>query len=150
MSDRPFEIGAEGVDAAAIVAEVQARVRARRAAGDYQDPRIARAERANLSNLKGDQDFQLFYLECLRDAIFVDINDFDIVERRARFSGLLVALKRALWKLLKFYTYRLWSQQNQVNGLLFSAIESADGAARERIAALEQRVAELENRSGRS
>ena len=42
----------------------------------------------------------------------------EIYERRARFTKPLVVLKRAIWKLLKFYTYRLWSQQNQVNGLL--------------------------------
>ena len=143
-----FEIGAEGIDTAAIVADIRATVERKMAAGDYTDPRIARAERANLDNLKDDEDFMTFYRDCLRDAFFVDINDFEIVERRARFRRPLVAFKRALWGLLRFYTYRLWSQQNQVNGLLLSALESADNRNREKLRELEERIAQLEKPSG--
>ena len=85
------------------------------------------------------------YLACLRDAVFVDINDFDIRERRRLGAGLLVALKRGVWKLLKFYTYRLWSQQNQVNGLLLAAKEEIDARYRERLQELEARLARLES-----
>lgn len=144
MSAAMFDVGAEGIDTERLVADIQARVEEKRRSGIYTDARIARAERANLAHLRGDQDFLSFYLQCLREAVFVDINDFEIVERRARWSGLLVALKRTIWKLLKFYTYRLWSQQNQINGLMLSAVESADSSYRERMAALEKRVAELE------
>ena len=55
--------------------------------------------------------------------------------------------KQSVWKLLKFYTYRLWSQQNQVNGLLLSASEEIDRKYRDKIKALEDRVATLESRS---
>ena len=75
-----------------------------------------------LQNLRDEEEFMEFYLGCLRDAVFVDINDFEIVERRQRFSRALVALKRSIWNLLKFYTYRLWSQQNLV--YLFQRPES--------------------------
>jgi hypothetical protein len=82
--------------------------------------------------------------------VFVDINDFEIVERRPVFGRLLVRLKRAIWKLLKFYTYRLWSQQNQVNGLLLAALEGLESSTQEKLRALEARLAELEKaqRSG--
>lgn len=144
MSSHIFEIGAEGIDTERIVEEIQSTVAEKMQQGHYTDARVARAERTNLSNLKDEEEFLSFYLECLRDTIFVDISDFDIVERRQRFSSLLVTLKRIIWKLLKFYTYRLWSQQNQVNGLLLSAVEGSDNRSRERITALEKRVAELE------
>ncbi len=144
MSDTQFQIGAEGIDAARLVEEIRAAVAAKREAGRYADVRVARAERANLSHLQNQEEFLEFYLDCLRDAVFVDIGDFEIIERRARFSRALIQLKRVIWKLLKFYTYRLWSQQNLVNGLLLSAVETADQRHRERLRALEARIENLE------
>ncbi len=144
--DKQLEINAPGVDAAAIVEEIKATVERKRAEGAYADPLVARAERSNLTNLQNDDDFFDFYMSCLRQAFVVDINDFAIVERRARFGRLLVALKTVIWKLLKFYTYRLWTQQNQINGLLLSALESSEQTHRNRIQALEERIAELESK----
>jgi len=147
MTEKPmFEIGAGGVNAAAIVADIRATVADKMARGVYTDPRVARAERTNLINLRNEEHFLAFYLECLREAVFVDINDFEIYERRRNLGGLLIGLKRAIWKLLKFYTYRLWSQQNQVNGLLLSAIEGVEMKYRDRIKELEDQIAELKGK----
>jgi hypothetical protein len=146
VEDDTFEIGADGVDVEQLVRAVRERVAEKTRLGLYTDGRVARAERTNLAALRDEAQFLSFYLDCLREAVLVDINDFEIHERRARFSRLLVLLKQAIWKLLKFYTYRLWSQQNQVNGLLLSAIESTESRAREKLAELERRVAELEQR----
>ena len=146
MSEPIFEINAPGIDTNAIVADIQASVAEKMKKGLYADADIVRAERTNLANFKDIDAFQTFYLECLRDAVFVDINDFAIVERRAGFGRLLRHIKRVLWKLLKFYTYRLWSQQNQVNGLLLSAIETTESRYRDRIDKLEKRIAQLEGK----
>jgi hypothetical protein len=145
--DDLFEIGADSIDTGEIVRRIKERVEQRKRDGFYTDARVARAERMNLMNLKGDRDFQQFFLECLRDAVFVDISDYEIVERRARLARALKSLKKTIWKLLKFYTYRLWSQQNQVNGFLLAAVEGTDRSLRERIDALEKRISALENSS---
>lgn len=137
-------IGADGIDAEAIVADIRARVAEKRRQGAWSDPRIARAERHNLLNLKDDEEFLSNYLDCLRLIVQVDINDFEIYERRPRFAKLLVRLKKGIWGLLRFYTYRLWSQQNQVNSVMFSAIELLSRRSADRVKALETRVAELE------
>jgi hypothetical protein len=63
---------------------------------------------------------------------------------------MLVGLKKILWKLLKFYTYRLWSQQNQVNGLLVTALEGLDEKYRNRLRDLERRLADLEKEKAES
>ena len=144
MPNRDVEIGADGIDVDRLVEAIHARVETRMAEGAYATPEVARAERMNLANLNSEDEFLSFYLECLRDASVVDINDFEIIERRAHLGRLLVALKRSLWKLLKFYTYRLWSQQNLVNGLLVSAVDSLESRNRDRIGKLEARIAELE------
>lgn len=146
MNDTGFRVGAEGVDVDALMREVRETVARKLAEGAYADVRVARAERTNLSKLKDQSEFFALYLESLRDAVFVDINDFPIHERRRLAGPLLVRLKKAIWGLLKFYTYRLWSQQNEVNGLLLSLAEELDAKHTARIQALEKRIAELESR----
>lgn len=147
MSESTIEIGANGVDVPRVVAEIQAAVDEKFKNGVYADTAIARAERFNLINLKTD-DFASFYLQCLRDSVNVDISDFPIRERRAALAPVLVRLKKTIWSLLKFYTYRLWSQQNQVNALLVAGLEGVEEKYRDRVAKLEARVAELEKRTG--
>lgn len=149
MNEEPlFEIGADGVDAAQIVRTIQERVARKRAEGVYNDIRIAQAEKNNLDYLQNEEALADLYLETLRDAVYVDINDFAIHEQRRVGAPLLVCMKKTIWKLLKFYTYRLWSQQNQVNGLLLSAIENIEQRYRRKISDLEQKVAELEKKNG--
>lgn len=143
MPDPVFQVGAEGVDVEKIMAEIEASVTAKMNAGVYRDAWVSRAERTNLVNLKDDDGFVRFYLECLRNSVFIDINDFEIQERR-RAGALLVVLKKLIWKLLKFYTYRLWSQQNQVNGMLVTAVEGVDQKYRNRLKGIERRLAALE------
>ena len=143
-SEKVLSIGAEGIDVDQVVGEIQAAVDRKMAEGTYSSAIVARAEKTNLVTLRGNDDFVTFYLSCLRDAVYVDIGDFEIREQRRALAKPLVALKKTIWKLLKFYTYRLWSQQNQVNGLAISAIEAVQEKAAEKIAGLEKRIAELE------
>lgn len=143
-----FQIGAEGVDVERLMAEIEAAVARKTAAGAYRDPQIAQAERTQLAQLKDDESFLRFYLDCLRQAVAVDINDFEIRERRSVGGPLLIGLKKLIWQLLKFYTYRLWTQQNQVNALLVSAVEGLDDRYRTRLQDLERRLALLEGRRG--
>ena len=139
-----ISIGADGIDAGAVVAQIQAEVARKRAAGAYDEARVARAERNNLLTLKDDASFMEQYLLCLRQIVAVDINDFEIIEKRGRFAPALVRLKKAIWKLLKFYTFRLWSQQNQTNALLLAAVEIMETRHRREIAGLRERLAKLE------
>ncbi len=140
-----FEVGASAIDVEALVEDIRRTVDQKRKEGVYNDPRIAQAERTNLSSLKDDEAFLQLYLDSLRDAVYIDINDFEIVDRNPRIGKLLVMLKKVIWSLLKFYTYRLWSQQNQVNGLLLGAVEAAEERHREKTEQLEKRIAALES-----
>ena len=146
IKDDLFRIGADDIDAAAVVADIRATVERKMAEGVYTDVRIATAERTHLAAGHSADGFADYYLRCLREAAFVDITDFEIHERRSAFALLLVRLKRGIWSLLRFYTYRLWSQQNEVNGLLVTGLESVDEKYGQRVRTLEARVAELENR----
>lgn len=133
------------MDTEKIVAEIQAEVARKRDAGVYNDARIARAERHNLIHMQDNDELLRFYLTTLRDIVTVDISDWSIKDRRGGFAGnALVKFKNVIWKLLKFYTYRLWSQQNQVNGLMHTAVEGTFNNYERRIAELEARIVALE------
>jgi phosphopantetheinyl transferase (holo-ACP synthase) len=80
----------------------------------------------------------------LHDTAFVNFGDFEIIERRKHLGKPLVAFKKIIWSLLRFYTFRLWSQQNDVNGFLLSSLQVIHENANEKIARLEARIAELE------
>ncbi len=145
MTESIFKINTPDIQTEKIIADIREAVAEKMKDGRYSDAVVARAERTNLTSLQNDDEFMEFYIECLRDSVFVDINDFEIIERRSSLSNIFVSIKRLIWKSLKFYTYRLWSQQNQVNGLLLSAIENMEKRYKDKISALESRVAELEN-----
>ena len=144
MKEEAVKIGAQGIDTDAVIREAEAAVAHKREDGTYSAAGLDGKKPINPLVFKNDEAFLAFYLESLRDTAFVDISDFEIEERRPRFSGLLIRLKKTIWSLLKFYTYRLWSQQNQINGLLLSAIEGIHERNQEEISQLKARVAELE------
>lgn len=140
-----FTIGAGGIDAHALVNQIREEVGRKTREGVYRDARIARAERHNLIHMQDSDELLKYYLTALRDTVHVDMNDYAIKDKRSGWKGsLLVKFKTVLWKLLKFYTYRMWSQQNQVNGLIVTALDSSQQNADKRIAALEARIAILE------
>lgn len=144
MNKTELTIGAEGIDSEAIVASIRESVNEKMKNGFYNDPAISRAEKANISHITTDDEFLALFLDNLRDTAFVDINDFDITERRKTMPGLLVLFKQLIWKSLKFYTYRLWSQQNQVNGIMLAAMEGVHSSFRQKISDLEDRIDQLE------
>jgi hypothetical protein len=147
MEKDRVNIGANTMDTAAVIRDAKAEVQRKREDGTYSAAGLDKVKLTNPLEFKNDDTFLRFYLESLRETAFVDINDFDIEERRSRFNGCLVRLKKSIWGVLKFYTYRLWSQQNQVNGLLLSAIEGIHERHQEQIQQLESRITELEKQT---
>ena len=143
-----IEIGADGIDAHKIVEQIRAAVADKRARGVYDDEIVARAERNNLLLIEDDKQFMEQYLRCLRQIVPVDINDFEIMEKRGSLRPLMILLKKTIWKLLKFYTYRLWSQQNQTNAVLLAAIETMNRRHKSEISRLESRIEALESGRG--
>lgn len=139
-----IQIGADGIDVHALVEQILDTVADKRARGVYDDDVVARAERNNLLLLQDDAQFMEQYLTCLRQIVPVDINDFDIVEKRGALAPVSLLVKKSLWKLLKFYTYRLWSQQNQTNAVLLAAIEIMNRKHKAEISELKERIESLE------
>lgn len=144
QTEPAISIGADGIDVHALEERILSAVADKRARGVYDDEVVARAERNNLLLLQDDAQFMDQYLQCLASIVPVDINDFEIVERHGALAPVLVKVKTAIWKLLKFYTYRLWSQQNQTNGVLLAAVELMQRRHRAEISELKERIEALE------
>ena len=62
-----------------------------------------------------EQEFLQYYLRLIQSTCDINIGDFEIVNKGGFLGKPVVALKKVLWKLLKFYTYRLFSQQKEFN-----------------------------------
>ena len=144
MNDSLFQIGADGVDADRVSKEIRAEADRKTQQGLYAEAFGKRGAKIDLRKLAKDGTLIDSYVEALRSGIFVDINDFEIRETRTFLTGFFIGLKRLIWNALRFYTYRLWTQQNEVNGLLLSTVEALDAAHRDKIAELEARIRNLE------
>ena len=150
LNSEEVRIGAKGIDTAAIVDECRRAVAAKKADGAYRAANLDETKVTNPIEFRNDAEFLTFYLESLRESAFVDISDFEIEEKRPRFRKAVIGLKKTIWNLLKFYTYRLWSQQNQINGLLLSAIEGIHERQQAEIAKLKARIEQLEKQQNTS
>lgn len=137
-------ISAPGLDTDRIIREIEGAVKEKQASGAYKAAGLEDQELRTPLSFRNSESFLTFYLENLRENAFVDICDFEIIERRSWFKRPLVRLKKLIWSMLRFYTYRLWSQQNQINGLLLAAIEGIHEQQIEKIDLLEARIQALE------
>ena len=141
-----IKIGTDGLNVEDIVRQIHERADARRNNGEFDMNAIARAERFNLSTLTDDDQFFERYIDCLGIIFNVNINDYEIVEHRSFLAPFLKRFKKFIWKILKFYTYHLWSQQNQVNHAFHSGFKLITSHEKGQIDKLQKRIDELEAR----
>lgn len=147
MKEYGVKIGADGIDTDALVKEIKERAAARVKNGEFDGDTISRAERFNLSAIKDNDEFFDLYLTSISSITQVDIGDFEIVEHRSSvFAPFLIRLKKTIWSLLRFYTYRLWSQQNRANNLVYSAFVLQTQRHRDQMAKLQEQIEALEKR----
>ena len=145
MSENNLDIQAAGIDVNEIVLEIQREVAAKTASGEYNDALISQAERSNLFNMKDDDEFLDYYINCMSRASQVDIRAFEIPDPKGGPMGkALKKLKQSIWGLLKFYTYRMWTQQNQINSLVVNGITVVKDKLTENQDAQEKRISQLE------
>ncbi len=140
----PLEVFAEGLDTSRAAKEIATSAEARHAQAALSYDALYSGRMRTPESFATNTEFLERFLAVMQDNAFVDISDFDIVERRQRWNWILVAIKKAVWNLLRFYTYRLWSQQNEINGFMLAALEGMQAAAKEREDLLEKRVRQLE------
>ena len=113
--EKLFEVGAEGVDVEKIMRGIQARIEEKKKAGYYDQYDLSGIPRLELENIDSEEEFLNYYMEILQRTCDVNIGDFPIRNEGGLLGGVEVIVKKTIWKLLKFYTYRLFTQQKEFN-----------------------------------
>jgi hypothetical protein len=113
--EKIVEIGAEGIDVEAIMKKIRASIEEKKKAGVYEKYDLSGIPRLEIENIATEEEFLNYYVEILQRTCDVHIGDFEIINEGGFFGRIEVVVKKIIWKLLKFYTYRLFSQQKEFN-----------------------------------
>ena len=143
-----IRIGAEGVDVARVMNEIRADVKSKKEAGLYEHLDFVNLDKYHLDAISDDNELLFHYFRLLYLTSEIDINDFEIKKKHGLFAGAEVLLKKIIWKLLKFYTFRLFSQQINFNGSIVSTLKCINRKIDSRDQLLEKRIAALEQKLG--
>lgn len=142
MSKQFFSIGAEGISQEKIAEEIEALVAKKKSEGVYNN--ISLNSDYDFLKLSNEEDFIKYYLKIIRHSWEIDVNDFEIPRKKGFVGYCEHLLKKIIWKLLKFYTYRLFSQQIEFNSQIRNAIIAVHEDISSRIEILEKRLDKIE------
>lgn len=131
-----FEIKTPGVDVKEIMREIEARVEEKKAQGIYEKYNLRQVAQLEMENIKDETQYLQWLLKVLDRSWDVDIGDPQIVNKGGIFGKPEVWLKKIIWHLMKFYTYRLFSQQKEFNSQVVIAL----GLLSKRLEKLEERL----------
>ncbi len=121
-----FSIDSDRIDVQAIIGAVKERVERKKAAGVYEKYNLVGVTRLEVSQAKSEEEFLRYHLKSLRKSWEIDIGDFEIPSKGGLLGRPAVWLKKAIWFLLKFYTFRMFTQQRDFNLQLVNALQSLD------------------------
>jgi hypothetical protein len=115
LSEDAFSIDIDGMDVEEIVRAVKERVEKKRAAGVYKKYNLVGITRLEIAQAKSEEDFLRYHLKSLRKSWEIDIGDFEIPSKGGLSGRPAVWLKKVIWNLLRFYTFRMFTQQRDFN-----------------------------------
>ena len=119
--DKIFEIAADKVDVEKIMSTIRTRIEEKKKAGLYNQYNLSGISRLELEHLSSEEELLDYHLETLMRTGDIYIGDFEIVNKGGFLGPIEVLIKKIIWKLLKFYTYQLFSQQKEFNCQLTNA-----------------------------
>ena len=122
--ERTFQIQTDGVDVDEVMRLVRERVEKKRAAGVYDRYNLTGITKLEVAEAKSEEDFLRYSLKMLQRTHEIDIADFPIPNKGGPFGWLAVIVKKILWHLLKFYTWRMWTQQREFNAQVVNTLRA--------------------------
>jgi len=131
-----FEIKTPGVDVKELIREIEERVEEKKAQGIYDQYHLKNIAQLELENIKDETQYLEWLLKVLDRSWDIHIGDPQIINKGGILGYPVVWLKKIIWQLLKFYTYRLFSQQKEFNSQVVIAV----GLLAKRLEKLEQRL----------
>ena len=115
MQERFAEIGADGVDVDKIMQKIERTVTEKEARGVYKKHKLNGIGSLEIKELKDSTEILGHVVNFMKKSCEIDISDFEIVNKGGLLGRVEVAVKKVVWKLLKFYTYRMFMQQREFN-----------------------------------
>ena len=122
--EETFRITGDAINVTEIMEKLKQRVKEKREAGLYDKYNLSKASRLGIDEIQSEEEFLEYYLKLIEETADVDISDFEIVSKGGLQGRFIVGVKTIIWKLLKFYTYRLFSQQKEFNAQAVNTIMS--------------------------
>jgi len=84
------------------------------------------------------------FLEMLRHKSQIDTQTFTMPRKPGLWGGLMVAVRKLLWKILRYQHDRMSIRQNRVNSWIISLVESRTESIQADMNQLQKRLAKLE------
>jgi len=138
-----FEIPESDIDTEKIMEEIRKKIKQKEASGIYQKYNLSKIHTLELKDIEDESDFLNYYLKAISSTWAIDINDWEIVNKGGIFGKPIVLLKKIIWKLLKFYTYRLWKQQREFNAQIANTVSAINKKFECEINKLKKEIARL-------
>ncbi len=130
-----FEIKTPGVDVKKIMDDIQSKIKEKKEQGVYNQYSLDRVTRLEIENIKGDVEYLQWLMKVMNQSWDINIGDPQIVNKGGLLGKPEMWLKKIIWHLLKFYTYRMFSQQKEFNSQTVMAL----GLLSKRIDQLEEK-----------
>lgn len=130
-----MNISSQNINVEDIMQEIKERVDKKKKEGVYDKYNLDQLVVKDAAELKTEKDFLNYYMELIQHTCDINIGDFEIPSKGGIFGAPLAKLKRLIWVMMRFYTYRLFSQQKEFNFQLVNTIMS-----------LNKRIDELEGK----
>jgi hypothetical protein len=143
MNEPFFQIDVDGLSTESLMAEIEVSIQAKTDAGIYDSCAMDDIADFDVLKLEDESQFLEYYLKTLRTSWAIDINDFTIPRKPGVLGWLEQKIKSLIWKVLKFYTYRLFSQQREFNSQASQTIIAQHQEYSRRLDSLEKKLEAL-------
>ncbi len=143
MKEDTFEIKTPGVEVDAVMAGIRERIVERKRSGELGRYDLSSIRALELANPQSTETYLDYYLKNIWSSADVDLGDFPIERKKSLTGRPEVWLKKIIWKLLKFYTFRLFSQQKNFNARMAGIAVALNRKYQQRLDRLEAEVEEL-------
>ena len=141
-----FKTRETSLDIEAVDREIHFQIKQRQELGVYEHYDLTKVTHLLLRDIRDPGEFFRQHLAAIVRSWAIDINDFEIIRKKEGILGNLeILLKKVIWKLLKFYTYRLFSQQREHNFQISNTVTLMEKHYREKLGSLEKELSLLKD-----
>lgn len=140
---RFFDIKGIDADQDKIQDEINNCISQKEKSGAYVNLNLSSDNKLDFTDITNEDKFTEYYLKVIKRTWAIDINDFEITRKNGLKGFLEFNLKKIIWKLLKFYTYRLWSQQIEFNSQIKNSLIAIHNDFNAKISRIKKEIDQL-------